>query len=145
MKQTKDTYLTDNFTLEEMTVTNTGIPNRPNKEQIANLQTLCTMVLQPTREIYGAPIIVTSGFRSPKVNRAVGGSKTSAHPEGRAADVRSDAPYKIRRQENKKIYEIIRDNFEYRQLIWEGGNDEGPDWVHVEYKEGDNKKQQLRL
>ena len=68
---------------------------------------LCTMVLQPTREIYGAPIIVTSGFRSPKVNRAVGGSKTSAHPEGRAADVRSDAPYKIRRQENKKD---IRDN-----------------------------------
>jgi len=137
--------LSKNFTLKELTVTHTGLPNMPNEEQICNLRTLCKGVLQPTRDIYGKPILVTSGFRSPEVNSKVGGSRTSAHPLGGAADLVAQVPLSIRRQENKKIYEIIRDNCEYRQLIWEKGDYTGPDWVHVEYRVGDNKKQELRL
>ena len=128
--------LSKNFSLSEFLVTSTGIENIPTKEVIDNIQKLVDNVLQPLRELYGKPIIITSGYRSPKVNKAVGGSKTSGHMLGTAVDITGG-----NRLINKNLYILIRDNFEFRQLI----DEYNFQWVHVEYREGDNKKQLLKI
>lgn len=80
--------LSDHFTLKELTTTSTGLNNTPNEEQLANLRALAVDVLEPLRAMVGdTPIRVSSGFRSSAVNKAVGGSKTSDHMTGRAADI----------------------------------------------------------
>ena len=129
-----DVQISKNFKLSEFLVTSTGIDNTPTKEVINNIQKLVDNVLQPLRDLYGKPIIITSGYRSPKVNKAVGGSKTSGHMLGTSADITAG-----NRHLNKQLYNIIRDNYEFRQLI----NEYNYQWVHVEYREGDNKKQEL--
>ena len=126
--------LSKNFSLNEMLITSTGIPNIPTEKEIRNMKLLVDNVLQPLRDYIGRPVIVTSGYRSKAVNDAVGGSKTSGHMLGTAADITAGT-----KTLNKKIYNYIRDNCEYRQLI----NEYNYTWVHVEYREGDNKKQQL--
>lgn len=103
--------LTDNFTLKELTKTNTGLPNLITDLEIDNLSRLCQKVLQPLRDIYGKPIIVNSGYRSDRVNKAVGGVPTSQHRRGEAADVTAGS-----REENKKLFEILK-TMEFDQLI----------------------------
>ena len=103
--------LTDNFTLKELTKTNTGLPNLITDLEIDNLSRLCQKVLQPLRDIYGKPIIVNSGYRSERVNKAVGGVPTSKHRRGEAADVTAGS-----REENKKLFEILK-TMEFDQLI----------------------------
>ena len=125
------------FKLDELIHTSTGLINVPDKEQFYNLQKLVTNVLDPLRELYGHPITVNSAFRSKAVNKLVKGSDTSEHMLGRAADIKCN--------DNALLYKLIRDNFNYRQLIWEYGNDKQPSWVHVSYNENDNKKQILRI
>lgn len=103
--------LTDNFTLKELTKTNTGLPNLITDLEIDNLTRLCQKVLQPLRDIYGKPIIVNSGYRSDRVNKAVGGVPTSQHRKGEAADITAGS-----REENKKLFEILK-TMEFDQLI----------------------------
>lgn len=130
--------ITENFTLEELTVTSTGILNEPNPEQIANLRLLAENILQPLRNIYASPIHVNSGFRSKAVNIAVHGSPTSSHCNGEAADLDC--------ADNVAIFEIIRNEpLPFDQLIWEAGNDMSPDWIHVSYRNGHNRNQVLRM
>ena len=129
--------ITKNFTLTELTKTSTGITNHPNKEQVAALIKLCGKVLQPSREMYGKPIHITSGYRSPAVNKAVGGAKKSQHMRGEAADITV-----FTKEENKKLFEIIRDNLSFDQLI----NERDFSWIHVSFKsKEDNRKQVLKL
>ncbi len=124
------------FTLEELTRTDTGFKNIPNSEQIENLEYLVEKILDPAREALGMPIIVNSGFRSKKVNRVVGGAATSQHTKGEAADLDT--------KDNKKLFEWIRDNCEFDQLIWEFGTGKAPEWVHVSLKRtGSNRKEVL--
>lgn len=101
------------------------------------MRELVEHVLDPAREELGGPIKVTSGYRSADVNKAVGGSPTSQHTKGQAADlVCSD---------NRKLFDIIRHLPEYDQLIFEFGDDTAPAWVHVSYvRSGKNRKQILR-
>jgi hypothetical protein len=84
-------FLSTHFTLAEMTVSQEavrrGLDNRPKQEHISNLQRLCNDILEPLRAKIGKPIIVSSGYRSPAVNAAAGGSSTSDHMEGKAADI----------------------------------------------------------
>lgn len=129
-----DIKLSRNFSLNEMLVTSTGIPNIPTEKEINNMKLLAENVLQPLRDHINRPVIVTSGFRSKAVNSAVGGSKTSGHMLGTAADITAG-----NRHLNKQIYNYIRDNCEFRQLI----DEYDYSWIHVEYREGDNKKQEL--
>jgi uncharacterized protein YcbK (DUF882 family) len=129
--------LTENFTLAELTTTSTGLPNQPNAEQLENLRALAKKVLQPVRDLLGQSITVNSGFRSVSVNISVGGAKTSQHCKGEAADLDCD--------DNAVLFNLIRNNLEYDQLIWEGGNDVAPDWVHVSYSTIRNRRQVLRM
>ena len=124
------------FTLAELTVTNSGLINAPNKAEIANLTKLVVNVLDPLRELYGKPIHVNSGYRSPLVNRAVGGATTSEHLKGMAADISAGS-----KAENKKLFDLIRENLTFRQVI----NEYDYKWVHVSFNESDNKKQVLAI
>lgn len=128
------------FTIEELTRSDTatakGIDNTPTPEIKANLERLVDKVLDGLREIYGKPITVNSGYRCPELNKAVGGSKTSDHVKGFAADLTGGS-----KQENEKIFNIIRDNFAWTQLI----NERDFSWVHVSYDPNRIKNQVLKM
>ena len=136
-------HLTKNFTLEELTKSETalrfGMDNTPNDEQLSNMVALCECVLQPIRDHFGKGVKVNSGFRDPEVNAKVGGSKTSDHCKGMAADI------EIPGVANAELAQWIVDNLEFRQVILEFYTPGIPDsgWVHVSYNPGDNKKQVL--
>lgn len=129
------------FTLEELTASLTakrkGINNTPSADIVANLQRLVTNVLDPLRTEWGKPIIVSSGYRCPKLNTAVGGAKNSQHTLGQAADIRtlSDKP-----EENRKLRDLlIKLNLPYDQLI----DEFGCDWIHVSFSTSHNRRQML--
>jgi zinc D-Ala-D-Ala carboxypeptidase len=131
--------LSPNFSLQELTKTNVRqFDNTPSQEVITNLQALVDNVLQPIRDKFGS-VTVTSGYRSPAVNTAVGGSKTSDHCFGYAADI------EVAGTDNKVLAEWVRDNLKYRQLILEFYTAGIPDsgWVHVSYNPKDLKQQTL--
>ena len=135
--------LTPNFTLSEMTKSDTALrldmDNTPNAVQVENLKTLCEKVLQPVRDHFGKGVKVNSGFRHPQVNAAVGGSTTSDHCKGMAADI------EIPGVANGDLAQWIVDNLEFRQVILEFYTPGVPDsgWVHVSFNPEDNKKQVL--
>jgi len=126
------------FTLKELTVTSTGLPNEPDEEQIKNLEHLVLEILDPLRTVYGAPINVNSGFRSPEVNKRVGGVANSQHLRGEAADITAGSPV-----ENRKLFQIIAlDGLQFDQLI----DEESYSWIHVSLKRtGTNRRQILHL
>lgn len=117
-----------------------GIKNNPTKEHLANLVSIALNVFQPIRDHFLVPIHISSGYRSVALNRAVGGSNTSQHSKGQALDIDMDGT-KIT---NKQVFDYIKDNLEFDQLIWEFGTDNSPDWVHVSYAKGKNRKQILK-
>ena len=130
------------FTLRELIKSDTairkGIKNVPNRQEEQNLIALVDKILDPLREAYKKPIIVTSGFRCEELNRLIGGSKTSQHRTGQAVDIRTipDTP-----EENKKLYDlIIQLNLPFDQLI----DEHNFDWVHVSFSEK-NRKQILKI
>ena len=129
------------FTLEELTKSATarrlGISNKPTADIIAALQRLVTNVLDPLREEWGAPIIVGSGYRCPKLNKAVGGARMSQHMYGQAADIRTlhDRP-----EDNKRLRDLlIKLNLPFDQLI----DEFGCDWLHVSHVAVNNRHQLL--
>jgi zinc D-Ala-D-Ala carboxypeptidase len=133
--------LTTNFTLNELTQSETalrkGLDNAPTQDVISALQTLAVNVLQPVREHYGRGVKVNSGYRSPEVNASVGGSKTSDHCKGQAADI------EIPGVANAELAAYIRDELQFTQLILEFYTPGVPDsgWVHVSYDPANLKKQ----
>ena len=125
------------FTINELTKTSTGISNIPNAEHVANLIYLVENLLDKAREQLGMPITVTSGYRSEKVNKAVGGVATSQHTKGEAVDLVC--------RDNARLFNILK-TMNFDQLIWEKGNNIQPAWVHVSLKRiGINRKQVIRL
>jgi hypothetical protein len=137
------TQLTKNFSLAEMVKSETalrhGMENNPGPDELNNLLQLCANVLQPIRDHYQKGVKVNSGYRSPDVNAKVGGSRTSDHTRGMAADI------EIPGVPNAELATYIRDNLAYTQLILEFYTPGVPDsgWVHVSYDEQDLKKQVL--
>ena len=127
--------LSKNFSLEELTFSitanNHGINNTPNTEAKACLKRLAVDVLQPIREAWGQPIVVTSGYRCPALNKAVGGVNGSQHLLGQAADIKATNP-----KDNGKLHALIKKmvkdgRIKVGQLIWEYGTKTNPKWVHV--------------
>jgi zinc D-Ala-D-Ala carboxypeptidase len=135
--------LTKNFTLEEMTKSETAlrydIDNTPNEQEISAMKLLAEKVLQPVRDHFGKGVKVNSGFRSQDVNQKVGGSRNSDHIRGQAADI------EIPGIPNAELAEWIKDNLEFNQLILEFYTPGVPDsgWVHVSYIPEANRNQVL--
>lgn len=118
-----------------------GVSNEPTPEHQANLKVLCEKVLEPVRIFNGGPLNISSGYRSKNLNHFIGGSLSSQHCEGKAADVDMDG---MSGKSNTEIFNYIKDHLEFDQLIWEFGDNNKPDWVHVSYNVGKNRKQILR-
>ena len=135
--------LTPNFSLHELTKSETALrldlDNTPDDEATENLRLLCEKVLQPVRDHFGKGVKVNSAYRSPESNAAVGGSKTSDHCKGMAADI------EIPGVANADLAQWIMDNLDYTQLILEFYTPGIPDsgWVHVSYDPANLKKQEL--
>lgn len=135
--------LTKNFSLHEMTKSETalrrGVPNTPGQKEIEALTRLAQFVLQPIRDHFGRAVKVNSGYRSPQVNAIVGGSFTSDHCKGMAADI------EIPGVPNHTLAVWVKDNLKFTQLILEfytpGVHDSG--WVHVSYDPANLKQQVL--
>ena len=136
--------LSKNFSLGEFTKSNTasrlGLSNIPNKDHVGNLKTLTNFVLQPLREGFNFPINISSGYRGELLNTAIGGSKTSDHCFGKAADLDND---QYRKGQNADIFFFIKENLSFDQLIWEFGDEESPSWVHVSYRSLNENRGQI--
>ena len=111
-----------------------GIKNKPNEEQVENMKLLAEEVFEPLREWVDAPIRVNSMFRSKELNTALKGSKTSSHMKGEAMDITS-----MGGKSNLEMFNYIKDNLCFDQLIWEFGKE--PKWLHVSFSK--NNRQQV--
>jgi len=136
--------LTTNFSLAELTASQVasrnGLNNNPTAGQIENLKKLCESILQPIRNHYDAPVIVSSGFRSPELCIRIGSSIDSQHAKGQAADIQ------VVGIDNKALAKYIKENLDFDQLILEYyKEEEGPHsgWVHVSYVGKGNRKESL--
>ena len=138
--------LSKNLSLNEVVKSNTalrlGINNTWTESwELDNLKAIAENVFQPLRDHFGVPIGVSSGYRSKALNKAIGGSKYSQHMVGEALDIDADIYGKIT---NRAVYNYIKDNLEWDQMIWEFGSDDEPNWVHVSYKRNGHNRKQLR-
>lgn len=140
--------LTNNFTLEELyasaTADRKGIDNFPSPIVQQNLRALAEKILQPIRDEYRHPIIVTSGYRCATLNKAVGGAKTSQHLTGSAADIKCTHTSKA------YLFRMIKRMIEAKkivvgQLLWEYGNADEPSWIHISLPTATKKNQILYL
>lgn len=119
-----------------------GISNQPTKDHLENMKALAEHCFEPLRDYFGVPIAVTSFYRSPELNSAIGGSKSSQHCKGEAMDIDADVFGNLK---NSQIFYWLVNNVIFDQLIWEFGTKDQPDWVHVSFRrDGKNRKQILR-
>lgn len=117
------------------TATNRGISQTMDITTTQKAKELCENVFEPIRAHVGRPIAINSGYRSPALNRAVGGASSSQHVKGEAMDLDLT---------DRDLFEWIIDNVEYDQAIYEFGNDQHAAWFHISYRKGANRKQALR-
>ena len=122
--------------IHSQTAKRKGIDNTPNPNQIEAMKVLAEKVFEPLREWVGGPIKVNSFFRSPELNTAIGGSKTSQHCKGQAIDIDDVYGYKT----NSEMYHWVKENLNFDQMIWEFGTDTQPNWVHISYVSEDNNR-----
>jgi hypothetical protein len=135
--------LSTNLSLAEVTRSETakrrGISNMPTPEHIENFKKLAINIFQPIREHFGKPIIISSGYRSAELNKAIGGSLSSQHCSGEAIDIDMDGTDIT----NKQIFDYIKENLNFDQMIWEFGTDANPDWVHVSFAANRSQRKQI--
>jgi len=123
------------------TATRRGIDNIPNSDELNNMRLLAEEVFEPLRAYVGGPIKINSFFRSAELNKAIGGSSKSQHCKGQAMDIDDT----FGRMTNAEMYYWIKEHLDFDQMIWEFGDDENPDWVHVSYvSENENRNRCLR-
>ena len=132
--------ISKNFSLEELCRSTTAaakkMRNEPGKEEIVNLTLLVLHVLQPLRDVIGESIPISSGYRSPALNKLVGGVTNSQHVTGQAADIAIGGNM----TKGKQWFNYIKNNLPFDQLIWEH-NKQGVYWIHVSYNKEGNRKQ----
>ena len=100
------------------------------------MEALAKHIFEPLREWVGGPIKINSFYRSPELNKAIGGSESSQHCHGRAMDI--DDTFGV--VANSEMYYWIKDNLDFDQMIWEFGDDDNPDCVHVSYVSEENNR-----
>ena len=113
-----------------------GIENTPSEEQLTKMKLVSEKVFEPLRKWVGGPIKINSFFRCYKLNKAIGGSKTSQHMSGQAMDIDDTFGHKT----NAEMFNYIKDNLDFDQMIWEFGDDDNPDWVHISYVSPDENR-----
>ena len=123
------------------TATRKGIDNIPGEYELQNMELIAEKVFEPLRKAVNGPIKINSFFRSEELNKAIGGSSKSQHCQGRAIDLDDVYGY----MSNADMYNYIKNNLDFDQMIWEFGTDSNPDWVHVSYVDADsNRKRCLK-
>ena len=123
------------------TATRLDIDNKPNDEQLKNMKLIAEEVFEPLRMWVGGPIKINSFFRSPKLNTAIGGSSKSQHCHGQAIDLDDT----FGRATNAEMFNFIKEHLNFDQMIWEFGNDDNPDWVHVSYVSDEDNRNRCLL
>ena len=137
--------LSENLSLAEVirseTAKRNGISNKPTPRHLENLKIIAGSIFQPIRNFFQRAVHLSSGYRSEELNAFIKGSASSQHCTGEALDIDMDGTEVT----NKEIFDYIKDNLEFDQLIWEFGTNDNPDWVHVSYKaSGKQRKQVLK-
>jgi len=118
------------------TATRLNIDNTPSRYEFSNMGAIADNIFEPLRQWVGGPIKITSFFRSAELNQVLGGSSRSQHCEGRAMDI-DDI---FGKTTNAIMFQYIKDNLAFDQLIWEFGNDNNPDWLHVSFCSPDENR-----
>ena len=121
------------------TATRLNINNIPSELDLINMKTIAQQVFEPLRKWVDGPIAINSFYRSPKLNSAIGGSTSSQHCIGCALDIDDTYGYKT----NAEMFEYIKCNLDFDQMIWEFGSDDNPDWVHVSYTSEDTNRRRI--
>ena len=135
--------LSENLSLAEVirseTAKRRGVSNMPTPEHIENFKKLAENIFQPIRKHFGKPIHISSGYRSAALNKAIGGAASSQHCKGEAIDIDMDGTTIT----NAQVFNYIKDNLSFDQMIWEFGTDKNPDWVHVSYSSSGKQRKQI--
>ena len=117
-----------------------GIDNTPTEDHKINMVELAENIFEPLRMYVGGPIKINSFYRSPELNKAIGGSSKSQHCNGQAIDIDDT----FGRMTNAEMFKFIKDHLDFDQIIWEFGNDKNPNWVHVSYVGKENRNRCLK-
>jgi len=118
-----------------------GISNEPTAEHLENFKKLAENIFEPIRNHFNVPIHISSGYRSKALNAAIGGALTSQHCSGEAIDIDMDGS--SNGVTNKMVFDFIKANLNFDQMIWEFGNSNNPDWVHVSYESTGKQRKQI--
>lgn len=122
--------------IKSNTATRLGIDNTPGDYELSNMELIAEKVFEPLRAWVGGPVKINSFYRNKELNLAIGGSQQSQHCEGRAIDLDDT----FRHKTNAEMYNYIKENLNFDQLIWEFGSSKNPDWVHVSYVSEDQNR-----
>ncbi len=134
-------HITYKESIRSNTALRRGIDNTPGDYELSNMNNIAVNLFEPLREWVGGPIKITSFFRCEELNKVIGGSSRSQHCQGRAMDLDDTFGHKT----NAEMFEYIKSNLSYDQLIWEFGDDENPDWIHVSFvSEMENRGRSMR-
>jgi len=134
-------HISEKEATKSVTALRLGIDNTPNGDSLNNMKLVAEKVFEPLRDWVGGPIKINSFYRSTELNTAIGGSNRSQHCQGRALDIDDIYGHKT----NAEMFHYIKDNLDFDQMIWEFGNEDNPDWVHVSYNsEESNRKKILK-
>jgi zinc D-Ala-D-Ala carboxypeptidase len=132
-------HISEKEATKSVTALRLGIDNTPNGDSISNMKLVAEMVFEPLRQWVAGPIKINSFYRSPALNEAIGGSSKSQHCQGRAMDIDDVYGHKT----NKEMFDWIKNNLDFDQMIYEFGNEENPDWVHVSYVSEDKNRNRI--
>tara|TARA_R100001443_G_scaffold24077_1_gene36203 strand:- start:151 stop:612 length:462 start_codon:yes stop_codon:yes gene_type:complete len=135
-------YISEHISWTEAIRSNTAkkheIENIPNQSQIVNMKSIAKNIFEPLRTWANEPIRINSFFRSPELCIKIKSKPTSQHTKGQALDI--DA---MGEKTNGELFEYIKENLNFDQLIWEHGDNENPDWIHVSYVDNVNNRNRI--
>jgi hypothetical protein len=132
-------HISEKEATKSITALRLGLDNTPDGDTLINMKTLAEMVFEPLREWVGGPIKINSFYRSSALNEAIGGSSRSQHCQGRAMDIDDIYGHKT----NKEMFEWIKVHLDFDQMIWEFGNEDNPDWIHISYHSQEKNRNRI--
>ena len=133
-------HISEKEATKSVTALRLGIDNTPDGDTLNNMRLVAEKVFEPLRDWVGGAIKINSFYRSPALNEAIGGSTRSQHCKGQAIDIDDIYGHKT----NKEMFDWIRDNIDFDQMIWEfGDTTENPDWVHISYVSADKNRNRI--